>query len=259
MQDYLFELNGVSKKYRRQDGSLFCAVSQVDLTLTRGRQYALIGESGSGKTTLGRLLMGIAEADEGEIYFEGRPIGEWLNKRNDKFRKRVQIVFQNPYLSLDPKWTILKILEEGVCSLPRRIRSEKIKNILKRAGISEKYLKKFPHELSGGERQRVAIARALLVEPEFLILDEPTSQLDVLTQYEIVKLLKELRPLIKNGFLFITHDIALASQVAEEFLVMKDGRIVERGAKKEVLMSSDNLYVQNLLSAIPAWPPNFKQ
>ena len=129
--------------------------------------------------------------------------------------------------------------------------------ILERLCLPLAYLQKKPHALSGGERQRVAIARALLVEPEFLVLDEPTSQLDVSSQAEIMKLLGELRPFLKGGLLFITHDIALASQLAEEFIIMRHGKIVEQGLKKEILMSSAVPYTQQLLAAIPAWPPLF--
>ena len=253
----LFQLKQVSKTYATREGKKFRAVDGVDLEFRLGVAYAVVGESGSGKTTLGRLLTGIVQPTEGGIYFEGRKLRDWVRKSRTKFCKKVQIIFQNPYLSLDPKWNIRKILEEGIREVPGRERKQKIAAILERVRLPAACLHKKPHALSGGERQRVAIARALLVEPEFLILDEPTSQLDVSTQAEIMALLKELKPALKGGLLFITHDIALASQLAEVFIVMRQGKIVEQGYKKEILLSSQAPYTQALLAAIPAWPPAF--
>ena len=253
----LFQLKQVSKTYTTREGKRFRAVDGVNLEFRLGVAYAVVGESGSGKTTLGRLLTGIVQPTEGEIYFEGRKLRDWVHKSRANFCKKVQMIFQNPYLSLDPKWNIRKILEEGIREVPGRERKQKIAAILERVRLPAACLHKKPHALSGGERQRVAIARALLVEPEFLILDEPTSQLDVSTQAEIMALLKELKPALKGGLLFITHDIALASQLAEVFLVMRQGKIVEQGYKKEILLSSQAPYTQALLAAIPAWPPAF--
>ena len=253
----LFELRGVSKIYGVRGGVKFSALENICLELKRGVAYALVGESGSGKTTLGRLLVGMVHPTEGEIIFEGKKLGGWLGKERSSFCRKVQVIFQNPYLSLDPKWDIREILFEGIWKMSGRERKRKITAILDRVRLPTACLHKKPHALSGGERQRVAIARALLVEPEFLILDEPTSQLDVSTQSEIMALLRELRPILKGGMLFITHDISLASELAEVFIVMRRGEIVEQGLKKEILMSSVVPYTQQLLAAIPPWPPLF--
>lgn len=257
MPDTIFKLKRVSKTFTTPEGNKFRAVDDVDLEFRVGIAYALIGESGSGKTTLGRLLTGIVQPTGGEIYFEGRRLRDWVVKSRAKFCKKVQIIFQNPYLSLDPKWNILEILEEGIREEPERERKRKIATILERVRLPAACLCQKPHTLSGGGRQRVAIARALLVEPEFLILDEPTSQLDVSTQAETMALLKELKPRLKSGLLFITHDIALASQMADIFIAMRQGKIVEQGSKKEILLSSQAPYTQSLLAAIPVWPPVF--
>lgn len=229
----------------------------VDLELKWGVAYALVGESGSGKTTFGRLLSGMIPPTEGEIFFEGKKMRDWMRRDRRKFCKKVQVIFQNPYLSLDPKWNIREILEEGTLGAWGRGRKRKIEVILERVCLPKDCLPKKPHALSGGERQRVAIARALLMEPEFLILDEPTSQLDVSTQADIMNLLRDLRPTLTGGLLFITHDIALASQLAEVFIVMRHGKIVEKGLKKEILFSAQAPYTQQLVSASPAWPPVF--
>ncbi len=251
----LFQLKQVSKTYATREGEEFHAVDGIDLEFHRGVSYALVGESGSGKTTLGRLLTGLVCSTEGEIFFEGRRLRDWVRKSRTKFCEKVQIIFQNPYLSLDPKWNIREILEEGIRGMPGRERKRKIAVILERVRLAAACLHKKPNALSGGERQRVAIARALLVEPEFLVLDEPTSQLDVSTQAGIMTLLKELKSSLKGGLLFITHDIALASQLAEVFIVMRRGKIIEQGLRQEILLSSKAPYTQQLLASIPAWPP----
>ena len=253
----IFEIQGVSKDYKTRGGEKFRAVDDVTLDLERGVAYALVGESGSGKTTLGRLLAGMIAPSNGEIFFEGRRLQDWRRKDRMKFCRKVQVIFQNPYLSLDPNWNVRDILEEGVQEMPGRVRKQKIAAILERVRMPMEFLHKKPYALSGGERQRVAIARALLMEPECLILDEPTSQLDVSTQAEVMKLLKELKPALNGGLLFITHDIALASQLAEVFIVMKQGQVVEKGFKREILVSAREPYTQQLLSALPAWPPVF--
>jgi len=253
----LFELRGVSKTYGVRGGVSFSALENIDLELRRGVAYALVGESGSGKTTLGRLLVGMVQPTGGKIFFEGKPLRDWIRKERPGFCRKVQVIFQGPYLSLDPKWDIREILGEGIWRISGREQKRKIAAILDRVRLPATSLHKKPPALSGGERQRVAIARALLVEPEFLILDEPTSQLDVSTQSEIMSLLRELRPVLTGGLLFITHDIALASELAEAFIVMRRGRVVEQGLKKEILMSSVVPYTQKLLAAIPAWPPVF--
>jgi len=255
--DSVFQLKQVFKAYPSKGGKKFHAVDGVDLELKWGVAYALVGESGSGKTTFGRLLSGMIPPTEGEIFFEGKKMRDWMRRDRRKFCKKVQVIFQNPYLSLDPKWNIREILEEGTLGAWGRGRKRKIEVILERVCLPKDCLPKKPHALSGGERQRVAIARALLMEPEFLILDEPTSQLDVSTQADIMNLLRDLRPTLTGGLLFITHDIALASQLAEVFIVMRHGKIVEKGLKKEILFSAQAPYTQQLVSASPAWPPVF--
>lgn len=251
----IFQIRDVSKTYATREGRNFQAVNQVSLDLKRGVAYALVGESGSGKTTLGRLLAGLMAPSAGEILFEGKNLAGWVRTERRFFCKKVQIVFQNPYLSLDPKWSLREILEEGIQSDSAIHKKKKIKAILERVRLPVACLGKRPYALSGGERQRIAIARALIMDPEYLILDEPTSQLDVSAQAGIFQLLKDLRPVLTGGLLFITHDIALASQWAETFIVMQCGKIVETGLKNEVLVSSQKPYVRELISAVFAWPP----
>jgi len=247
----------VTKTYRVRQGKEFHVIEGITLALRRGVAYAIVGESGSGKTTLGRILAGLVPVTEGEVLFEGKELRAWIQQDRKRFCKKVQMIFQNPYLSLDPRWSVGAILEEGIRELPRRTRKVRIREMMGRVQLPESYLGKKPQALSGGERQRAAIARSLLVEPEYLILDEPTSQLDVATQAGIMELLGELKTTLKGGLLFITHDLALASDVADELIVLQAGKILERGPKKEVLLSASHAYTQTLLAAIPRWPPVF--
>lgn len=253
--DTFFRLTQVTKTYRVRQGKHFHALEGITLDLRRGAAYAIVGESGSGKTTLGRILAGLVPVTEGEVFFEGKELSSWIRNDRKHFCKKVQMIFQNPYLSLDPKWSVGAILEEGIRELRPRQRKEKTREMMERVHLPEGYLRKKPQALSGGERQRVAIARSLLVEPEYLILDEPTSQLDVATQAGIMKLLGELKTTLRGGLLFITHDLALASDVADELIVLREGKVLEKGPKKEVLLSASHVYTQTLLAAIPRWPP----
>lgn len=250
-----FRLMEVTKTYRVRQGQKFHALEGITLELRRGAACAIVGESGSGKTTLGRILAGLVSATEGRVLFEGRELRDWMRRDRRTFCKKVQMIFQNPYLSLDPRWTVNAILEEGIREVPRRRRKEKILRMMERVRLPENYLSKKPGALSGGERQRVAIARSLLVEPDYLILDEPTSQLDVATQAGIMQLLRDLRTGLRGGLFFITHDLALASDVAEELIVLRNGKILEKGPKKEVLLSAGHAYTRELLASIPRWPP----
>ncbi len=258
-QDILFQLTGVSKSYRVRQGIFergkeFNAVDHVSLILRRGQCYGLVGESGSGKTTLAGLLAGFIEPTEGSITFQNDLLGKILKRNPLRFRRKVQMVFQNPYLSLEPRWPVRKILDEGIRDLGAGDRSMRIEKALGLVGLPLPYLKRKPQELSGGERQRVAIARALVMEPEFLILDEPTSQLDVSIQAQIVALLKQLRTSLQVGLLFISHDLALVSQIAETLLVFNQGKLIEEGGKRSVILSPASPYTRRLLDSIPEWP-----
>ncbi|MBU9888600.1 MAG: dipeptide/oligopeptide/nickel ABC transporter ATP-binding protein [Candidatus Omnitrophica bacterium] len=253
-----FCLRGITKIYCGQDGTRSCALEGVTFSFKRGTTYAIVGESGSGKTTLGRVLAGLVPVTEGEIIFEGRGLATWHLKARKLFCKRVQMIFQNPFLSLDPYWSVSSILEEGMRDMTPQQKKDKVLEMMTQVRLPEHYLKRLPRALSGGERQRVAIARSLLVEPDYLILDEPTSQLDVTNQFEIMALLEELKKTLRGGLFFITHNIALASRLADEILVLRQGRVLESGLKKEVILAAQQEYTQELLASVPRWPPVFR-
>lgn len=252
----LLELSGVTHTYRVQEGFLrhgreFDAVRNFDLKVMPGVSYGLVGESGSGKSTVAGILTGLIRPTSGTVRFEDNELFEYLRRGAGHFRQAVQMVFQNPYLSLDPRWTVREIVGEGIRELNLRDRSVRVNEALDMVRLPAVYLKRKPRELSGGERQRVAIARALVMRPRFIVLDEPTSQLDVSIQAQIIQLLGDMRDRLKVGFLFISHDLALVSQIADEVIVMYQGQIVEKGPRQEVLSSPAASYTQKLLNSIP--------
>lgn len=254
-----FELQNVSRSYRIRSGPFersrpFNALENIGLWFERGKAYGVVGESGSGKTTFARLLAGLIVPSSGDILFQGSPLAEVLKNRRREFRSKVQMIFQNPYSSLDPRWSVRKIIGEGIRDLPTAKRSERIRESNRQAGLRPELMNRRPAQLSGGERQRVAIARALAMEPEFLILDEPTASLDVTAQWEIIQLLKDLKPALKGGLLLVTHDLPLASQLCDRLFVFRSGKLIEQGPKKDVLLFPKSPYTKQLIDAIPLSP-----
>lgn len=257
---FLYKLENAGREFQRREGffksgSTFAAVHPVNLVLKRNHTTGLVGGSGSGKTTLARMLAGLLPATTGEIYFDDVPLSAALKSRSRPFYKRVQMIFQNPFHSLDPKWTVRKIVEEGIVSASSRAKLLTASESLEKVGLKAAYLGRRPDALSGGERQRVAIARALAVKPEFLILDEPTSQLDMSVQANILQLLCGLKSELSGGMLFITHDLALVSQLADRLLVLSSGYVVEEGPAADVLSKPAHEVTRSLIEAIPKLKP----
>jgi oligopeptide/dipeptide ABC transporter ATP-binding protein len=241
------------------------AVDDVDLQLKRGEVIALVGESGCGKSTLSLTLMGLEEATEGSIIFEGRDITHASNKERKAFRQRIQMVFQDPYESLNPTQTIEEIVTEpllvhGLTPDPIE-RKERVHRALEDSGLkpAESYLHRFPHQLSGGQRQRVVIAGALVLEPHLLLADEPVSMLDVSIRAEIINLLADLRKSRNISVIFITHDLGTVGYFADRVAVMYLGRIVEIGTMREILKNPQHPYTQALLSVIPVPNPRLRK
>lgn len=252
----LYQLEKVSREFHRREGLFtagqsFSAVHDVTLSLYRGHFYGLVGGSGSGKTTLAKMMAGLLPLTRGEMFYEGKPMREALKSRERPFCRSVQMIFQNPYHSLDPKWSVRRIVEEGLRSGSAREKLAAASEGLEKVGLKVSYLQRKPAALSGGERQRVAIARALAVKPDFLILDEPTSQLDMSVQANILKLLSDLKGELAGGMLFITHDLALVSHLADRLIVLSSGRIVEEGVSKDVLSKPAHEVTRALIEAIP--------
>ena len=241
------------------------AVDDVDLTLKPGEVIALVGESGCGKSTLSLTLMGLEEATEGQIFFNGVDITYATNEERKAFRQKIQMIFQDPYESLNPTQTIEEIVTEPlvVHGLARdsHERKDRVRRALEDSGLkpAESYLHRFPHQLSGGQRQRVVIAGALVLEPQLLLADEPVSMLDVSIRAEIINLLADLRRTRGISVIFITHDLGTVGYFADRIAVMYLGRIVETGSMREVLKNPKHPYTQALLSVIPVPNPRMRK
>lgn len=241
------------------------AVDDIDLQLCRGEVIALVGESGCGKSTLSLTLMGLEEATEGSILFEGVDITHATNQQRKNIRQRIQMIFQDPYESLNPTQTIEEIVSEplvvhGLTPKPEE-RRERVRRALEDSGLkpADDYLRRFPHQLSGGQRQRVVIAGALVLEPHILLADEPVSMLDVSIRAEIINLLADLRRARGISVIFITHDLSTVGAFADRVAVMYLGRIVELGTMEDVLKNPQHPYTRALLSVIPVPNPRLRR
>jgi len=246
----LLELKNI-KKYFKQKGQIVKAIDDVDLFVEHQSTTALVGESGCGKTTLAKTILGFYNQDSGTLCFQNKDISN-LRANRKVISKNIQIVFQNPYLSFDPRFTIFSTLFEALVQFnPMRkekampIISEKLNDV----GLNEDYFFQYPHQLSGGELQRVSIARALMANPKLVVLDEPTSSLDVTTTIKIVSLLDRLKREFSLSYLFISHNLKLVKKIADFIFVMYDGQIVEYGPKTEVYGNPLHPYTKLLLDA----------
>ena len=235
------------------------AVDGVSLSIGRGETYALVGESGSGKSTLGRAILNLEEISGGEIYFKGDTIGSLARRQMLPYRKLIQVIFQNPFSSMNPRMTVGEIISEGMVSLGMGLsleeREQRIGLLLDRVQLRREYSQRYPHEFSGGQLQRVAIARALAVEPELIVCDEPTSALDVSIRAEVLGLLQELQREFGVSYLFITHDLSIVPSLAHHVGVMQAGKLVEQGSAEQILTAPQHPYTRALLDSVPRLDP----
>ena len=234
------------------------AVDGVDLTIRRGETLALVGESGSGKSTIGQAILRLIDSTDGEIRYQDVNLAQ-LNERKIKpLRKKIQVIFQDPYSALNPRMTIGEIIREGMVSLKvgsqnKAEQDARIDELLTQVGLLPEHKLRYPHEFSGGQRQRIGIARALAVEPELIICDEPTSALDVTVRAQVLDLLNHLQQTYNLSLLFITHDLSIIPRIAHRVAVMSQGKIVEQGDVQSVLQNPQHTYTQTLLAAAPSF------
>jgi len=253
----LVEIKGLTKLYRVDAGwlgkkrSWLSALEDIDLTVNRGEILAIVGESGSGKSTLARLLIKLIEPTRGEVRYEGENIFGLSRTQVRRLRRKVQIVFQDPYSSLNPRHNVAQIVGEGINGLASVARRKRIRELLELVGLAPNVIDRYPHEFSGGQRQRICIARALAVNPEFLILDEPVSALDVSVQSKILNLLSDLRDALQLTYVLISHDLGIVRHVADRVAVLYLGHLVEVAPKQTLFSNPRHPYTQALLSAVP--------
>ena len=263
----LLQVDRLGKRYRLPRTDLFApaprlaALDDVSFTLQAGRTVGVVGESGSGKSTLARLVMALETPSAGRVVFEGRDLHALPPDDLRSARRDFQMVFQDPYSSLDPRMTVARTVAEPLEQLahvPRAERRERAASMLDAVGLNAATdLDKVPHEFSGGQRQRIAIARALVTQPKLIVADEPVSALDVSVQAQVLNLMQDLQDRFGLAYLFISHDLAVVSLMCDELLVLEHGRVVERGDTDAVLRAPSDPYTRRLVEAVPRarWAP----
>ena len=260
MSEFILKARDLNKFYTQRSGRFGFGTTQVkaldnvSLELRHASTLAVVGESGSGKSTLARCLLQLQPLDGGSVFFQGRDLADLPASELRQQRRHLQMIFQDPFASLNPIMKVGEIVEEGLLihGLGNKDeRFEKALKMLKRVGLAESDMNRYPHEFSGGQRQRIGIARALVLEPKLVVCDEPVSALDVSIQAQILLLLKELQQEMSLSYLFISHDLRVVRHIADEIAVMHQGKIVETGSIKDVYESPKQQYTQNLLKAIP--------
>lgn len=262
MGEYIVEAKDLCKYFKAGKNQTLKAVDGVNIRLEKGETLGLVGESGCGKTTCGRTLVKLYDATSGTVMFEGKDVSKLKGKELLGFRKDAQIIFQDPYASLDPRMTIGEIITEGMnvhFHLSEKEKEEKVNDLLHKVGLNAEYANRFAHELSGGQRQRVGIARALAVEPKFIVCDEPISALDVSIQAQIVNLLIKLQREMGLTYLFISHDLSMVKHISDRVGVMYLGSMVELGESYELNRHPIHPYTQTLLSAVPVPDPKLSR
>jgi ABC-type oligopeptide transport system ATPase subunit len=262
----LVEVRHLVKQFSRREGflrkpSIVRAVNDVSFTVDEGETFGLVGESGSGKTTIGRCILRLIEPTAGEVLFRGEDVLAYSHDEMRRARRQMQIVFQDPYSSLNPRMRVRRIIEEPL--IIHKIgnaesRMERVRELYGLVGLDVATIDRYPHEFSGGQRQRIGVARALALNPSFIIADEPVSALDVSIQAQVVNLLIELQQKLGLAYLFIAHDLRLVEHICQRTAVMYLGRIVEMGDTAQLFSNPQHPYTKALLSAIPVPDPDHK-
>ena len=262
MSDAIVEVKHLKKYFQVKNGLLH-AVDDVNFVIPKGTTMGLVGESGCGKSTIGRLILRLTEATEGEILFEGQDIRKLNKKDMRQMRQNIQMVFQDPYASLDGRKSVFESIAEPL--IVQKVYTQKadlekrVYELMETAGLAKRLVNSYPHELDGGRRQRVGIARALALNPDFIVLDEPVSALDVSIQAQVLNLMEELQQRFGLTYLFISHDLSVVKHISDQIAVMYLGQIVETADSKELFARPLHPYTQALLSAVPIPSIDYQQ
>lgn len=263
MSDMILEVEGLKKYFNVGGKKILKAVDDVSFSIKRGQTLGLVGESGCGKTTVGRTLLRIYEPDGGKIIFNGQDISRVGKSQSKELTKQMQMIFQDPYASLNSFFTVADIIGEGLdihhLYHSQKEREDRIIKLLEMVGLHRDHMNRFPHEFSGGQRQRVGIARALALNPEFIVCDEAISALDVSIQAQIVNVLMEFQKKLGLTYLFIAHDLSMIRHISNQIGVMYMGNMIEYGDTNEVYSNPLHPYTQGLLSAIPVANPDYEK
>lgn len=231
------------------------AVDGISFDVPRGKTVGLVGESGSGKTTTGRAIARLVPITAGSVHYENRDLATLSRRNFFAYRKKIQVIFQDPFGSLNPRMTIYSIIAEPLeihfKEWSKSQKQARVADLLEKVGLSAEFMQRYPHQFSGGQRQRIGIARALAVEPEFIVCDEPVSALDVSVQAQIINLLQDLQDELGLTYLFIAHDLAVVEHISDQVLVMTEGKIVEQASAAEIYSNPQHPYTVKLLEAVP--------
>jgi peptide/nickel transport system ATP-binding protein len=268
MHETLLDVRGL-RKYFPIRGGVFSrvvanvkAIEDVSFTINRGEVVGLVGESGSGKTTVGRSILRLIEPTAGEVLFDGVDVAKLPKAKMREYRRKMQIIFQDPFASLNPRMSVGDIIGEALTihNLARgKAKEARVADLLERVGMNAGHMRRYPHEFSGGQRQRIGIARALAVDPDFIVADEPVSALDVSIQAQVVNLLQDLKDDLGLTMLFIAHDLGVVEYISDKVIVMYLGRIMEVAPAKELYLNPVHPYTEALLSAVPIPDPTVKR
>ena len=255
----LIEVKHLKKYFKTPNGQLH-AVDDVTFSIPEGQTLGVVGESGCGKSTLGRTVLGLLEATDGQIFFDGEEVTHVAPAKFHELRRKMQIIFQDPYSSLNPRMSVADIIAEpliiyDLCE-SKEAREEKVKELMDVVGLDQRFINSYPHELDGGRRQRIGIARALALDPKFIVCDEPVSALDVSIQAQVLNLMQDLQEQKGLTYMFITHNLSVVKHISDNIMVMYLGQMVELCSAKELFANNLHPYTKALLSAIPR--PNIR-
>jgi len=257
--ELVFKIEDLEKTYTIsrglfKDPQVVKAVNKINFEVTKGETYSIVGESGCGKSTTAKMLLNIEQPTAGKIFYRGKDISTFTSDEWKEYRKKVQIIFQDPYSSLNPRWTVGRIISEPLelnTDMSKADIEKRVREIMKKVGLEQDWYDRYPHQFSGGQRQRIGIARALVLNPEVIVCDEPVSALDVSIQAQVLNLLLDLQEEFNLTYIFISHDLSVVEHISDRIMVMYFGDVVELSSVDELFRNPKADYTKKLLSAIP--------